>query len=156
MVVEYIKKSWNTYFRNFKSIITSLFVVYVIIFASIFLSLIPMFGASSSALAITGLTYNVPVGVTNTALLISLVFLAVSLVLSVALTGGLVRFYSDCLRRKGRLSTIFSVAKEKFLSLIAANAIVVAIIFVIFLVATSAVFIASPALSSISIFVIAK
>ena len=103
--------------KNFGSILLSLLIVYIVIFGLMFLAVLPVMSSLS------GLAYP-----SGQMLLLSLALLLIMLFVGIALNGGLVRFYADCLKRRGYISSIFNTARQKFWSLAGVNLLVLIVL----------------------------
>lgn len=146
MVTEYISEAWNAYRKNFWQIIGALALFFVIIFALILASVIPLVAAFAPMLNVmdANVTVQSVSGARSGAVLpainpfmlvgIGILFFAVVLVIW-ALAAGLVRVFADALKGKARLEVMFSTARKKFWTVTAANIIVMLLLIPLYILA---------------------
>lgn len=127
MVTEFIENAWKAYRNNFWQIIGAIIILGVIVFGIIFISLLPLLGFISSGITteISSQAISVFILQNLSSLilygLVSLIGIIVAFIISIELSAGLIGVYRDALKGKADLKTMFSVAKEKFWTILGAN-----------------------------------
>jgi hypothetical protein len=131
VVTEHIEKSWKAYKRSFWTIIGAVLLVLIIPIVIILLALLPFRSAIAEAVAANSADPVLQVlGVGN--VMFAGIFLLFGMIVSVVLHAGLVKLYAESLRRRASLKTVFSTAKEKFWTILGANALGMLISLIIF------------------------
>jgi len=136
MVFAYIKKAFNAYKRNFTTIIGALLIVYAIVFGLIMVGLIPLVSNAPELFLQGSLqtenTEQLDLLIGDTAsigssIALFVLLMAIAIILGMILQAGLIRTYADCLKGKGKILTMFKIAKQKFLTILGANLILLLI-----------------------------
>lgn len=146
MVMKYISESWKAYKKNFWQLIGAMAIYLAIIFVLSLVLLVPLFMAfipsasidpkitvkSVSGSQVSGGLYTSlnPYMIAAAGAVILVMMLAM-----VALRAGFVRVCADALRGKANLGTMFSVARKKFWTIIAANLLVLLLLLPLYLLA---------------------
>jgi len=133
MVTEYIEKAWKVYRKNFGQIAIAILLQFLISGTIMLIGIAPwilmIFFSSASNFSSMILSY---LGL----IIFSIIFIAISVVISIVLNGGFTRMLYDSTRGKTNYQTMFKVAKEKCWTILGANSIflliTLLIIFIIF------------------------
>jgi len=145
MVIEHIEKSWKAYRKNFWPIITAMILQFILAGIPFLIGVLPwiFIYLSSGSVGITTLLLS-NLGVFS----FSVIMFIIGFLISIALTGGLVRMFYEALRGKTKYETMLKTAKEKFWTIIGANSLYILIFIVLFI----AVFFPLFALTGLSTF----
>ena len=120
MVIEHIEKSWLVYRKNFCPLTTAIFLQLLIVGILLLIAIAPWIFILLSfrgSNIMTLLWYNMGV------LFFSVIFFAVSTILSVVLNGGFVKMLYESFRGKTRFETMLKTAREKFWTILGANSL---------------------------------
>jgi len=130
MAVEYITQAWNAYRKNFWQIlggmlIVAMAVIGIIIAAGLpaFIKLASYFAAAPAGGLGGGLTQFLFDGGVQSLFALLVAGAAVAIIVGTALEAGLVKMFADALKGKAEISAIFAVAREKFWTILGANAL---------------------------------
>ncbi len=148
MVTEYFNKAWAAYKNNFWQIsgamITFMFIILFfisIITFSLSIYTTPMTPENSHVI-IKSVSGAAQIELRDTApapnplmLLVEIALLLIMFLVTIALGAGIVRIYADALKGKAKIKTMFTVAKQKFLTIVGAKIIVMLIVIPLYLLA---------------------
>ncbi len=125
MISEVLSKSWDAYKRNFWGFVGAILLVGIIVGVLAVLSFIPLFmglvkyadAFGSSSPSFSGFMSAVPLSW----LVISAAGFVLTIILSIALGAGLVKFSADALKGRAEIGKIFSTAREKLWTVLGAH-----------------------------------
>lgn len=146
MATEFVSQAWNAYKKNFWQLIGAMALYIAIIFVLALVLLVPLFMAFIPSTSIESqITIESMSGSqTKSGLYPALnpymiaaagAVIIVMMLAMIALRAGFVRVCADALRGKANLGTMFSVARKKFRTIIAANLLVLLLLLPLYLLA---------------------
>lgn len=146
MVTEFISQAWNAYRKNFWQLIGAMALYIAIIFVLALVLLVPMFMAFTPSTSIESQITIESISGTQVkdgmypALNPYMIAAAgavvlIMLLVMIALRAGFVRVCADALRGKATLGTMFSVARKKFWTVVAANLLVLLLLAPLYILA---------------------
>lgn len=146
MVTEFISQAWNAYRKNFWQILGAMALYIAIIFVLALVLLVPLFMAflpsasiesqitvkSISGSQVGGGLYP---AVNSYMIAAAAAVIVILMLVAIALRAGFVRVCADALKGKANLWTMFSVARKKFRTVVAANLLVLLLLAPLYILA---------------------
>ncbi len=124
MVLEYFKKSWSIYKKNFWTFIGAFVILYAVVFALVMIGMFPIFGY---------LMNNASIGLEESEIMrqsftpqniaIIIIMFALSSIASVLMSGGIIRMFFEGQKKKVKLDVVFKTIKKKWKPIIGAHII---------------------------------